>query len=162
MIQLDYQLTEKDIIHYYQFVASNSKKTTNDKILVASWVPVTVCMIGLYFHLNVIYWVIAILMSALYVFLLAPVVFDDITATVAKRKFKQEKITTPEIHLMVDENTFTYNQNEMTVTGYGAYLDLFIIFFNDKSNLIVPESAFHNDKKVMETFIRMIMVKAGK
>ena len=67
MIQLDYQLTEKDIIHYYQFVASNSKKTTNDKILVASWVPVTVCMIGLYFHLNVIYWVIAILMSALYV-----------------------------------------------------------------------------------------------
>lgn len=162
MIQLDYQLTEKEIIHYYQFVASNCKKTTNEKILVASWVPVTAFIIGLYFHLNIIYWIIAILISVIYVLLFAPMVFDNITATVAKRKLKQQNLITPEIHVTVDDNSFTYNGKEMIVTGYGAYKDLFIIFFNDKSNLIVPESAFCNDKKTMETFIRTIMIKVGK
>lgn len=162
MIQLDYQLKEKEIIHYYQFVASNSKKTTNEKILVASWLPMTAFMIGLYFHLNTIYWIIAILISIIYVFLFAPMVFDNITSTVTKRKLKQESLTTPEIHVTVDENTFIYNGKEMIVTGYGAYLDLFIIFFSDKSNLIVPESAFGSDKKAMERFVRTIMLKVGK
>lgn len=162
MNELHYTLTEKEIIHYYEFVTKNNEITAKEQILVKSWIPGFAVILLLFLKAPILYWIVALVVSIAWIFFVAPIVFDNITATAAKRKFKNDQINLPTIDVAVDEEKLIYNGKAKKVLGYGSYLDLFIIITEENENLIVPESAFQSDKHKMEDFIRKTMLIAGK
>ena len=164
MIDFTYRLTEDDAVEYYQMIGANAKETRIARIFALIWGPAFLTALLMIFKLNgSVPWIIAtVFLSILWALFLAPRLFNDVTATAARRKVKKDRFEFKDIHLKLSDDVLTVNGEKKKPQTFVAYYDLMVVAFKDGSNLIIPEHAFKGNEQTMETLLTYLVRSVDK
>lgn len=161
MIELNYALSETEIQHYYQCLLEQDPAMQRTQLRIAAWVPAGALILGFAFHWDRTGWIIAVLLSLIWIFFLSHLVFNDAVSTAAKRRMKKDQIRFPELSVLDDGKDISVNGTKQEVKNYFPYLNLLIINFENGTNLIVPDRAFRKEQD-MEQFIKDVMIQGNQ
>ncbi|NCB32571.1 MAG: hypothetical protein EOM64_01595 [Erysipelotrichia bacterium] len=158
VIHLTYTLQENEMLRYYEFGLQNNPETRKARMHAATWIPMGSLIFLIFLKAAWYWWIIAVLISIVWVLLLSQMIFNDVSRTSAKRKFQSKQLALSELDVIDHGDRLTVNRADKEVTGYCSYLDLLIIQLDGGSNLIIPERVFERDKDKMHQFVKDIAV----
>ena len=163
MINLKYRLTADEAVSYYEMIGANSRETQVARSFAAIWVPafITALMIALKLYRSVLWIMIAVFLSFLWMTLLAPRMYRDVARTAAKRKIEKDNSEFEEITVTLNNDCLTVNGEKKTVKTFMTYYNLLVIALEDGSNLLLPERAFRDNEQTMEAFLTYLVRSAA-
>lgn len=164
MINLKYRLTEEDAVKYYQMIGTKAKETGIAKFFAFIWGPalLTALLIALKLYGSVLWIGLTVFLSILWVVFLAPVLFQDVTRTAAKRKLQKSNFKAQDINLKLSDGVLIVNGEVKKPQTFVTYYDLMIVAFEDGTNLVIPEHAFGGSEKSMEALMTYLVTSVDK
>lgn len=164
MIKLSYILQKEELIKYYQMILTSSEKAKAPRIIALIWGPTLfaalVLLTKLLHFYHVSFWIIALVLSVIWVIFIYPMAYNRITRNVVLKKnvFDEKKLKT--INVTEDDGEFTVDGEKKTLDNYLGYQDMIVLNFTDSTNLIVPQRVFESED-ILRQFIRDIMLKVN-
>ena len=158
MIKLSYKLLEEEAIRYFEMVLRTAKETRVPRFIAMTWGPALAILIVLVFKLksSVVAWIVAVSFSLLWITVICPKIYREVCYIASKRKLAENKSVLVQMDIVEKNGILFVNGVEKKPKIYLTYFDLFVVGFDDDTNLIVPERIFNNDEAKMEQFIRNI------
>lgn len=164
MINLRYRLTEQDAVRYYQMVVTKARETAIARFFAFFWGPAFLVALLIAFKLySSVLWIsVTVFLSILWVMIRAPLVFQDVTRTAARRKLQKENFEFRDIELKLSDEVLTVNGEVKKPQRFVTYYDLMIVAFEDGTNLIIPEHAFNGNEQTMEALMTYLVRSVDK
>lgn len=154
MIYLSYKLLEEEAIRYFEMIL-RGKETRVPRVMSMIWGPALAVGLIIIFkiHNSVLWWIVAVSFSLIWILFICPWIYRDSCHTAAKRMLAENKAVLHDIDIKENEGLVTVNGEVKKPRTYFVYYDLLVIGFEDNTNLVVPERVFEKDEKLMERLI---------
>ena len=164
MINLKYRLTEEDAVKYYQMIGMKAKETRITRLIAVIWGPalLTALLIAFKPQGSVLRIIITVFLSLLWAVLLAPRLFSEITANVARKKIQKENFQFKDIELKLSNDELYVSGEKKKPNNFVTYHDLMIVAFDDGTSVIIPEHAFEGNQQIMEALMTYLVRNADK